>query len=271
MSKFHWILAVLVVAGCSRENDHLEHKIDALAKQVASLDTKLTAMSRGQPQAPARPKRPEPAPDSVFAVPIADLPMRGNANAPVTIVEGYEYACPACSAARQSVAGLFDKYGDKVRVIYKPYIVHPDVATDASLAACAAHQQGKFDKMDPMLWDQAFGKRDWSAKNIAAIATAAGLDMTRYDKDVAACREVVARHEAELAGFGQGATPTFFINGRYVVGASPDKLSAVIDQELALADQRIKAGTPAADYYKQWVLAKGLKKFDPKTAAAPGS
>src|SRR5436853_6423496 len=105
MSKFHWILAVLVVAGCSRENDHLEQKIDALTRQVAALDTKVTAMSRGQAQPAARPKPPEPAADSALAVPTADLPMRGKPDAPVTIVQGYEYACPARSAARQRVAG----------------------------------------------------------------------------------------------------------------------------------------------------------------------
>lgn len=268
MSKFYCIVAILALTSCSRENDHLEQKIDALTKQVAGLDQKVTALSRGQQQPAARPKRPEPTPDSVFAVPIAGLPFRGSATAPVTIVEGYEYACPACSAARDTVAATLAKYGDKVRVVYKPYVVHPDRATDASLAVCVASQQGKFDKMDTLLWDKAFGKRDWSAQNIAAIATEAGLDMSHYDKDVAACRDVVARHEAELAGFGQGATPTFFVNGHYLLGASPDKMTALVDQELALAEQRIKGGTPAGDYYQQWVLDKGLKKFDP---TKPGS
>jgi hypothetical protein len=70
-----------------------------------------------------------------------------------------------------------------------------------------------------------------------------------------------------MQGFGQGATPTFFVNGRYLVGASPDKLHALVDQELARAQQRIEAGTARADYYRTWVLEKGLKRFVPPPAS----
>jgi hypothetical protein len=72
------------------------------------------------------------------------------------------------------------------------------------------------------------------------------------------------QHHAELQQLGQGATPTFFINGRYVVGANPFKLHAVIDEELALAEQRINAGTKPADYYATWVVGQGKKRFEPK-------
>jgi protein-disulfide isomerase len=271
MRKFGWIagLAALAIGaiGCTQENPNLEKKIDALGQRLASIEQKLAtgAGARGgaAQQQQQRPKRPEPDKESVFAVPIAGLPFHGNATAPVTIVQGYEYACPACSMARQTVAQTLEKYGDKVKIVYKPYIVHPDIATDASLAVCAAHQQGKFDKMDPLLWDKAFGARNFKAENIEAIATEAGLDMKRYAKDVATCKEQVVRHQTELAGFGQGATPTFFVNGRYIVGARPEPLHALIDQELAKADERIKSGTKVADYYKTWVLDKGLKKFEP--------
>jgi protein-disulfide isomerase len=270
MSKIGWFAAVAVVisAGCAKDTSNLERKVDDLAVKLAAIDQKLGAIGAGGARggAPAKARRPEPDKDAVFAVPIANLPARGKADALVTVVEGYEYACPACSQGRKSVADILEKYGENVRVVYKPFVVHPDTATDASLAACAAHEQGKFEAMDPLLWDRAFGGRDFSAKNIEAIAALAGLDMKRYAADVAACKETIRKHQTELAGFGQGATPTFFINGRYVLGASPEKLQAVIDQELALAKQRVAEGTPRADYYKTWVLDKGLKKFEPPKA-----
>ena len=38
---------------------------------------------------------------------------------------------------------MVKKYDGKVRVVYKNFVVHPDTATDAHLAACAASKQGK--------------------------------------------------------------------------------------------------------------------------------
>ena len=38
----------------------------------------------------------------------------------------------------------------------------------------------------------------------------------------------------------------------------------MIDEELAKAKQRVAAGTARADYYREWVIEKGLAKFTPK-------
>jgi hypothetical protein len=58
------------------------------------------------------------------------------------------------------------------------------------------------------------------------------------------------------------ATPSFFINGRFLSGAVPiANFAAIIDDELKKANQRIQQGTPAAQYYQQWVIAKGLKSL----------
>ena len=63
-----------------------------------------------------------------------------------------------------------------------------------------------------------------------------------------------------LAQLGVNATPGFFINGRFLSGAMPiEQFSALIDEELKKANERIQQGTPAASYYQQWVIDKGLK------------
>ena len=262
MIKFS-ILAVSVLAACSADTRDLERKIDALSNRINVLEARVGTGARAAQ--PARPRRPEPDPKDIFAVSIEGLPSRGPADAPVTIVEGYEYACPACNVARQSIAQTLEKYGTKVRVVYKPYIVHPDKAVDASVAICAASQQGKFDVMDPLVWEKVFAAREYSAAKLQAVAVEAGLDMDRYAKDLPACKQSVMKHHAELESFGTGATPTFFVNGRYLVGASPVKLHAIIDEELALAEQRIAEGARPTDYYATFVMAKGLKKFEPKS------
>jgi protein-disulfide isomerase len=265
VSSIVFVTAIgLAAAACHQDNAALERKLDQLKLQVSALDQKLTGLAGGGAR-PQRPHRPEPDPKAVYAVPVEGNPIAGAADAPVTIVEGYEYACPACKGARETVAQLRARYGDKVRVVYKQYLVHPDVATNASLASCAAHRQDKFSAMDRILWDKGYeGGRDFSQAKIEAFAAEAGLDLERFKADVAGpCRDAVARDHGELQALGQGATPTFYINGRYVLGASPVALGAVIDEELALAEKRIGEGTSRGDYYRTWVLDKGLKRFDP--------
>jgi len=264
------ILVLAPVTACSQDNAAIDRKLDQLSLQISALDAKLARLPGGAAgQQPQRPRRPEPDPRSVMAVPIAGYPAIGKADAPVTVVEGYEYACPACNTARPVVAQLREKYGDKLRIVYKQYLVHPDVATNAALAVCAAHKQDKFVAMDKVLWEKGYtGGRDFSQAKIEAFATEAGLDVAQFKTDVAgACRQAVAREHGEQQMVGQGGTPTFFVNGRYLVGASPVKLGALIDEELALAEKRIGEGTPAAEYYKTWVLEKGVKKFVPPTTS----
>jgi protein-disulfide isomerase len=255
------LFALATLAACSTDTTAIDRKLDKLGAQLAALDQKVAG---GRPAAAPR-KKIEPDAKTVFAVPVAGNAFDGPVDAPVTIVEGYEYACPACKNARGSIAQLRDKYGDKIRVVYKQYIVHPDVATNAAHAICAATKQGKFAEMDRVLWEKGFGGgRDFSPPKIEAFAREAGLELAKFSADATGpCRDEVARQHAELLAMGQVGTPTFFINGRYVVGASPAKLTALIDEELALASERIAQGTRPADYYQTWVLAKGAPRFEP--------
>jgi hypothetical protein len=67
----------------------------------------------------------------------------------------------------------------------------------------------------------------------------------------------------DLQKFGVGATPSFFINGRVNSGAVPiANVVTVIDDDLKKANERIQQGTPAAQYYQQWVIDKGLKTLE---------
>jgi predicted DsbA family dithiol-disulfide isomerase len=72
-------------------------------------------------------------------------------------------------------------YGNDVKVVYKHFVVHPQVATDPALAACAAHLQGKFSAMEHLLWEKAYkANRNFSRDNLEALAKEAGLDVAKY-------------------------------------------------------------------------------------------
>ena len=67
-------------------------------------------------------------------------------------------------------------------------------------------------------------------------------------------------------------TPTFFVNGRKIVGASPfPEFKTVIDQEITKADEKLKAGVARKDLYAA-LTKDGLEKVaaPPPQAARPG-
>jgi predicted DsbA family dithiol-disulfide isomerase len=141
-----------------------------------------------------------------------------------------------------------------------------------ALAFCAAAKQGKAAQFDDALWEKGFKARKFDAdqcwtggtcENINAIAQELQLDANKFKEDMKGCQESVQNDMRDLQKFGVGATPSFFINGRFISGAVPiDNFVTVIDEELKKANERIQQGTPASQYYQQWVMDKGLKTLE---------
>jgi protein-disulfide isomerase len=240
-------------------------ELSALAAEIEALKKQLD----GQPKLGAmRPQRREPDASLVYGVPIGTSPTVGSPKAKVTLIMVGEFGCPYCRRAWDTVEELRKKYGADLRVAYKSFIVHPKIATVAATAACAAAHQGKFHEMAELLWVRAFDARKFDQPDIDAIAKAAKLDMKRYQADIAGpCPAEVRAENAEMAKFGVGATPSFFINGRYLAGALPlESFSALIDEELAKANAAIKAGVKPDKLYDTEVVGKGLKELAPPGA-----
>jgi protein-disulfide isomerase len=266
------LLTALTLAACQNDTKNLNDKIDKLDKK---LDALIAQGGRGGNNAgaqPQRPSRPEPDKSKTYAISIDGDPFDGPADAKVTVVKAYDYACPYCERTRTTMEELHKKYGDDIRVVYKQLVVHPQTAMTGALAFCAAAKQGKAAQMDALLWDKGFKARQfdtdqcWTSGNcekVNAMAQELKLDMGKFKEDMKGCQSLVQNDMRELQKFGVGATPAFFINGRYLVGAMPvDNFSTVIDEELKKANERIQQGTPQAQYYQQWVMDKGLKTLE---------
>jgi protein-disulfide isomerase len=236
--------------------------LTAMAEKLDTLDQQLEDLAKAKPAAK---RRPEPAPGDVYAVPVDGYPADGPADALVTIVRAYDYACPYCEKSRQTMTDLRAKYGKDLRVVYRQFVVHPAVATLPAEAACAAHKQGLFAQMDERLWTEAFPARQWDQAEIDTIAGEIGANLDQLHADSAGdCVGAVGADMAEMAKFGVGATPTFFINGHYMSGAQPlTAFEATIDDELKLAKSRLKKGGKKARkaYYATWILGKGKAEF----------
>ena len=149
--------------------------------------------------------------------------------------------------------------------MYAPFVVHPQTATVPAQATCAAYRQGKFKEMDELLWEKVFKTRQFDEAHIVGLAKEAGMDAAKFQTDLKGdCAPWVQKHMGMLSQLGVGATPGFFINGRFLSGAQPlPAFKTVIDEELKKAQERVAQGTPRESYYKTWVVEKGLKKLEP--------
>lgn len=235
-------------------------ELSALAAQVEALRAEISGL-----QAAKKPHRARPEPDAslTYGVPIGTAPTVGSPSAKVTLIMAGDFACPYCRKAWGTVEDLRKKYGADLRVAYKSFVVHPQVATVAAQAACAAAHQGKFHELAELLWTDAFDKRRFERTDIDAIAKKAKLDIKRYKADIdGPCPSEVAAEGAEMTKFGVGATPSFFINGRFLAGALPiDDFEKLIDEEMAKADAAIKSGVKPEQYYDTVIVGKGLQEL----------
>lgn len=160
---------------------------------------------------------------------------RGPATAPVTIIEFTDFQCPFCKRVQPTVKQLLDRYGNKLRHIHRDFPIariHPE-ARQAHQAARCALDQGKFWAYHDKLFD---GGAKGGLEGFKMYAKDIGLDTTQFEQCLSR-----ASHDAEIQGdieegtrLGVNGTPTFFINGRQLIGAQPlEKFVEVIDDELS--------------------------------------
>ena len=264
------LLLAGALAACQSDTTKINERLDKLEKLIVANCG--AGGGRAAAAGQQRPSRPEPDRSKTYAVPVENDFFEGPADAKITLVKAYEYACPYCERVRPTMDDLRKKYGDDIRIVSKHLIVHPPTATSTALAFCAAMKQGKAKQMDTLLWDKIFkgrtfdGDKCWESDgctNLNNLATELQLDVAKFKADMKACMPIVQQDMRDLQKLGVAATPSFFINGRFMSGAMPlDNFVQIIDEELKKANERIQQGTPKAQYYQQWVIDKGLKTLE---------
>ncbi len=251
---------------------------DNYAKYAEALDFLGKVYSQQKAQQ-AQQEAEEPDPTAVFAVAVNNDIQLGKVDGPssatVTIVKAFDFACPYCERAAGTMDELVKEYDGKVRVVYKDMVVHPQVATPAHLAACAAAKQGKYLAYKNLIWEKGFkpyaAGRDATKlgeENLMVLAKEAGLDTAKLKADMAGseCQAVIQADMQELAKFKVNSTPTFFVNGIHIGGALPkEEFKKIIDERLKVAEA---SGVSGAEYYDKEVLGKGVPQFRSKVAGA---
>lgn len=177
----------------------------------------------------------------------AEGPSRGGATAPVTIVEFSDFECQFCGRAVETLKKVEEKYGNDVRIVFRDYpLAMHRTAKRAAEAGHCANDQGKFWEMH----DKLFAKGGPSSEGeIFRYAVQVGLDQEVFRTCMTSgkFREAWKPAMDEASRLGVQSTPTFFINGRLLVGAaSYEMFSRVIDEELDLARSQRKETKVAA-------------------------
>jgi protein-disulfide isomerase len=178
-----------------------------------------------------------PSPPRISAIPAKTLAanaryVRGNPDAPVTIVEFADYECPYCADNQPALRDVLAKYNGTVRLIYRDYPTHSGSLPFAEAARCAGEQDA-FWKMNTYIFDH---QSTLDPNHIGDYAAALGLDSAAITSCVASRHyEAAINSDGDLAvKAGADGTPTFFVNGRLLDGMqSYDQLVAAIDSALA--------------------------------------
>jgi protein-disulfide isomerase len=259
----------------------IDQQLDEAKKLVAS-GTKpsevYTALTRKNAQvSPDQAKRPDqqkpaeqPGEDdkTVWRVPVdKDDPVKGAADALVTIIEWSDYQCPFCKKAIETLDQVEKTYGNDVRVVWKDNALpfHPRAMPAAVLAKEAGAQKG-----NKGYWDANKALFESNPKledaDLEAIAKKLGVDWTRVKAAIDGGKyKAEVEADMDLADDVQArGTPHFFVNGRRLSGAVPfEKFKALIDEEIGKARAMVARGIPRAKIYEE-IIKEGKSPPPPE-------
>jgi protein-disulfide isomerase len=255
----------LVDEGVARADLYATLMAKAATKPVGEHDAaKELRADMAKQKAAAEPKQQLVAPkgDARYRIEPGAAPLRGPADAPVVIVEFVDFQCPFCRRAhKEEIAALLERHPNDVALAIRhlPLPIH-NAAQGAAKAAIAAGAQGKFWELhDKLLAHE--GSVGRSA--FVAWADELGLDQAKFLAvlDDPATAAIVDGDTKLANAVGVAGTPGFFVNGRYLDGFAPGALSAMVDEELARANERIAKGTARADVFRE-IMAEAIPESE---------
>jgi protein-disulfide isomerase len=148
--------------------------------------------------------------------------IRGDVNAPITLIEYSDFECPFCAKLIPTVDQLLDEYDGQVRLVYRHFplsSIHPNAQKAAEAAECAG-EQGKFWEMHDLLFAN---QQALTVTNLKAYAGQLKLNQGQFDSclDTSKYASKVNAQAQEAQAAGITGTPGTFVNDQLVKGAFP--------------------------------------------------
>ncbi len=158
-------------------------------------------------------------------------PRIGADDAPVTIVEFFDYNCGYCKSSLDWVMEQADS--GNVQVIMKELPILSEQSRQAAFAAVAAKKQGKYLELHQKMMRQA--GNTLTDERIEELAREIGLNVTRLRKDMESAEtlDYIQDVRDEARKYGANATPAFFVNGELISGFNKPRLESRIAEIVA--------------------------------------
>lgn len=162
-----------------------------------------------------------------------DVPVTGNLDGDIAIVEWFDYQCPYCRKVEPELRQVVKDDG-KVRLVLKDWPILGPVSVTAARMALASKFQDKYHAAhDAMMGNHS----RLTEARIDELLAGAGVDMDRLRRDLSGrARQIdaiLARNNAQASAFGFQGTPAFIVGHFRVPGV------LTMEQfKLAIADAR---------------------------------
>ena len=210
------ISASLLLYSLSAWPASTKEEVLALKEQVAEMQKDLAEIKKlleEGARAPAAAAQPAGFTPQIIA--LGDSPVKGNADAPVTLVEYSDYECPFCARVyRDVLPALQEEYIDsgKLKFVMREFPLanlHKN-ATNAAIAAQCAGNQDKYWEMHDVLYEN---QKELGVENLKALAAGIGLDSAQFNEclDGKETERQVRGDMASGAKLGVRGTPGFFL------------------------------------------------------------
>jgi protein-disulfide isomerase len=165
-----------------------------------------------------------------------EIPVLGNPDGDLTVVEYFDYQCPYCKKLAPEIAQVVRDDG-KIRLVLKDWPIFGAVSKSAAQLALAAKYQNKYQEAHDALIGS---KEKLSDGNIEQLLTQAGADVKKAREDLAAHQktidDVLAHNAKQADAFGFQGTPGFIVGFFRVPGVVEMKVFKQI-----IADARAAA------------------------------
>ncbi len=181
----------------------------------------------------------------------ASVPTKGSDDAPVKLVLFEDFQCPFCKKLSGNLEVLLEEMPGKVQIAFMHYpmqqkcnanelkkSMHRNACSAAAATVCA-QEQGKFWEMHDILFRN---NNKLGGRALVRYANEIGLDVDAWRTCFKAPSTLAKiKKDSEVGGkAGVTGTPSFFLNGRKLVGAQPvEALKASVNALLDAPDGRV--------------------------------
>ena len=167
-----------------------------------------------------------------------DIPVVGNPDGDISIVEYFDYNCPYCRKIAPEIRQVVQDDG-KVRLVLKDWPILSEVSKIAARMALATKYQDKFLASHEALIGVS---SKLTEPRIRELLAGAGVDMNRLDADLAAKTKeidaILARNNEQAEAFEFRGTPSFIV-GKFRV---PGTLTMAQFEQVIADARKAKAG-----------------------------